>query len=406
MPRVPQRAGVVVLALLVLAVGAAPASAQKLRQPSAGSALAQLVRQTNALPSSAATKKQKAKLKKAAGVARRSARKSPCTSVRQLATFRRVLRGIKVKKGRRNRRGNNRLRALGPASLAASRALIAGPRTKRCGGGTKPSKLEDVRTTITQSDANGMRLRVDLPALRFVDADGGGRTWTKLALPETDTPAQPGSPGIPVVSKVLGVPEGATMKVDATNSTSYTLDGVDVFPAQREPMDQGAPFDQPPYSTPPFLVDSGEYRQRGNVPAAPAGGGILGQSRDVTLGSLEIPAAQYNPAAKRLKVLTSVDVQVSFEGGSHQFSPSSSRPGKGPSGACAAPCSTPRPFAACSRRASSAAARRCSSSRIRRRSRRPTPSPAPSARRACARRSSRPARTPAAIGTTAAEIQT
>src|SRR4051795_4909793 len=130
MPRVPQRAGVVVLALLVLAVGVAPASAQTLRQPSAGSALAQLVRQTNALPSSAATKKQKAKLKKSAAAARRSARKSPCTSVRQLATFRRVLRGIKVKKGKRNRRGNNRLRALGPLSMTASRALLGSSKTK------------------------------------------------------------------------------------------------------------------------------------------------------------------------------------------------------------------------------------------------------------------------------------
>src|SRR3954469_20875762 len=208
MPRGPgQRAGVVVLALLVLVVGAAPASAQKLRQPSSGSALAQLVRQVNALPSTAASEKQKAKLKKAAAAARRGARKSPCTSVRRLATFRRVLRGIKVKKGRRNLRGNNRLRALGPVSLSASRALLASSRTRRCGGGVKPNKREDVKTTILQSDANGMKVRVDLAALRFVDAEGGGRTWTKLVLPDTDPPSQPGSPGIPVVGNTLAVPE-------------------------------------------------------------------------------------------------------------------------------------------------------------------------------------------------------
>src|SRR4051794_4184800 len=117
MPRVPQRAGALVVALLAFVVWVTPASAQTLRQPSAGSALAKLVRQTNALPSSAASKKQKAKLKKAAATARRSARKAPCTSVRQLATFRRVLRGVKVKKGKRNRKANNKLRALGPASL-------------------------------------------------------------------------------------------------------------------------------------------------------------------------------------------------------------------------------------------------------------------------------------------------
>src|SRR4051794_1711973 len=114
------RVAALAAALLVGAgLGAAPASAQKLRQPS--TALAQLVRLTDSLPSSAATKKQKAKLTRAAAIARRSGRRSPCTSVRQLTTFRRVLRGIKVKKGRRNRRGNNQLHALGPASLTASR---------------------------------------------------------------------------------------------------------------------------------------------------------------------------------------------------------------------------------------------------------------------------------------------
>src|SRR3954452_2645104 len=169
------------VALVVVAVCAAPASAQKLRQPSATSSLKRLVSQVSALPSTTATKKQKAKLKKSAAAARRSARKSPCTSVRQLATFRRVLRGIKVKKGKRNRRGNNRLRALGPLSMTASRALLGSSKTKRCGGGVAPSKLEATKTEVLQSDANGMKLRVGLPALRFVDADGGGRTWTQLA---------------------------------------------------------------------------------------------------------------------------------------------------------------------------------------------------------------------------------
>jgi hypothetical protein len=320
MGRVLRPAGLLI-SLLAIGVGAAPASAQKLKQPTASSALKQLVRQTAKLPKSAATKKQKAKLKKAAVAAQRSAGKKPCTSVKQLVSYRRALRGIKVKKGKRNRRGNNSLKALAPLSMTASRALLGSSKTKRCGGGVAPSKLDQTKTEILQSDENGMKLRVDLPPLRFVDADGGGRTWTQLSLPETGTPAQPGSPGIPVVSKTVGVPEGATMKVDATDTTSYTVDGVDVFPAQPEPMDQAPPFDKPPYSTPPFQVDNAEYRQRGNVPAEPAGGGILGRSRDVTLGTLAIPAAQYDAPKKRLKVLTSVELEVKFEGGSHQFSP-------------------------------------------------------------------------------------
>src|SRR3954452_18212131 len=310
------------VALVVVAVCAAPASAQKLRQPSATSSLKRLVSQVSALPSTTATKKQKAKLKKSAAAARRSARKSPCTSVRQLATFRRVLRGIKVKKGKRNRRGNNKLRALGPASLNASRALIANPRTKRCGGGVKASRLEDVKTTILQNDANGMKVKIDLPALRFVDEEGGGKTWTKLVLPDTDTPSQPGSPAIPMVTNTLAVPEGATLKVEATDKSSYKLDGVDVFPAQPQPADAGPQIDitKPPYATPPFLVDRADYRKRGNPPADAAAGTILGQSRDITLANLQVAAAQYDAADKRLTVFNSMTVTVQFEGGSHKFS--------------------------------------------------------------------------------------
>ena len=51
-----------------------------------------------------------------------------------------------------------------------------------------------------------------------------------------------------------------------------------------------------------------------------ADGRILGQSRDITLGNLRVPAAQYDARKKTLKVLNSVDVTVKFEGGSHAFS--------------------------------------------------------------------------------------
>ena len=55
-------------------------------------------------------------------------------------------------------------------------------------------------------------------------------------------------------------------------------------------------------------------------PADAADGRILGQSRDITLGNLRVPAAQYDARKKTLKVLNSVDVSITFEGGSHSFS--------------------------------------------------------------------------------------
>jgi len=316
-----------VVAVSILALLAAPASAQKLKQKSAGGSLKTLVRQTSKLPSSAAPAAKKRKLVRAAKSARRSARRRPCASVRQLNSYRRVLRGIKVKQGRRYRRARNRLKALGPASMNASRALLAKKRTRRCGGGVKPSKLERARFRILRNDANGMRLRVRLPALRFVDEVGGGRSWTKLMLPNTDAPGRAGTPGIPMVSRTLGVPDGATLDVDATRTTSYTIQQVDVFPNQREPVDQGEPlvteapdFQAPPFATRPFAFNPAAYRKRGNIPAEAADGSVLGRSRDLTLGNLLVPAVQYNARKKTLKVLNSVDVTIKFEGGTHRYS--------------------------------------------------------------------------------------
>ena len=186
----------------------------------------------------------------------------------------------------------------------------------------KPSKLESARFRILKNDASGMRLRVQLPALRFVNRVGGGRTWTKLVLPKTDSPGRAGTPGIPMVSEILGVPAGARLAVDATSATSYTIQQVDVFPNQREAVDQGAPApgSRARFASPPFTLNPAAYTRPGKVPAHAADGRILGQSRDITLGNLRVPAAQYDARKKTLKVLNSVDVTITFKGGSHSFS--------------------------------------------------------------------------------------
>ena len=238
-----------------------------------------------------------------------------------------MLERVRIKQARQATRAVQKMRALGPASMDASRALLASKRTKRCGGGIRPSKLEEAEFSVLESDANGMRIRVRLPALSFVDAVGGGQVWTKLVLPNTEAPTATGTPGIPMATNVYGVPEGATVDVEVAKTSSYEIGGVDVFPRQPEPVDQGGPdltplpdFHAPPYSTPPFQIDRDVYSRGGQFPAQAADGVVLGQSRDVTLGNLRVAAAQYEPRSEKLEVVKSVEVTVSFEGGSHEFS--------------------------------------------------------------------------------------
>jgi len=316
---------VVGASLLVLMVwgGAAALSAKKKGNGTASS-LRALVTRTNALPPKAFPRAKRLSLQRVAGHARLVAGRRPCGAVKDLARYRTILLGVRIKKGKKGARTGRRIAALGSLSLKASGQLLASKRTRRCGGGTKPSRLSNTKTRILKSDANGMRLRVQLPTLSFVPKTGGGRAWTQLVMPNANAPAgTPGEPGIPIASSIIGVPDGARLVVRSSDVDSYVLDGVNVFPSQPEPADavtRAPNFNRPPFSAEPFTIDNKAYRARGLVPAQPADGDVLGQSRDLTIGDLTVPAVQYDPKAKKLRVLTSVDVSVVFRGGSHTFS--------------------------------------------------------------------------------------
>jgi hypothetical protein len=319
--------GAAVLLLSSVSVAAAAPAQTAAKLPSAATALKRLETQTRALPRAAVAAPRRARLIGLVLHARRVARNAPCSSVADLNSYRRTLRTTKVRPAagdaRRRAALRGRLAGLRASSMTASRSLLTNSRTKACGGGVKPSTLPATKTTILRSNESGMRLRIELPELRFASEEAAGQTWTRLSLPNTDTPAAPGSPGIPVASSVLGVPDGASLSVKASETASYTIDGVEVYPAQPQPVDEVTPppdFFAPPFAALPFAFDRAAYAQRGFAPAQAAGGRIIGQARDITIGTLQVPAAQYDPVADRLKVLKSVVVDISFVGGSKSFS--------------------------------------------------------------------------------------
>jgi hypothetical protein len=324
--RLQARPTAVLVTLITMALGFAAADAGAAKAPTAKSSLKALVRQTSALPRAAASPAKRRALKRFAVHARSSARRRPCASVKDLNNFRRIVASVRVRsKGvsRKRRRAAQRLSALGPASLNASRLLLASKRTKRCGGGIKPPKGDNPKVRVLKSDARRLRVRVQLPAVQFVPREADGKAWTQLVLPNSDSPGTPGTPGIPVVSDVLAVPDGAKLKVSVNDVDKILVDGVDLFPAQPDPVDQEYPapnFLKPPFTDKPFQVNEKAYARNRLVPAKPADADSLGTVRDLNIGGLQIPTAQYNPQKKKLVLLKSVDVTIGFAGGPHTFS--------------------------------------------------------------------------------------
>ena len=170
---------------LVLAFGGGDALASSANAKTGKGALKSLVKQTRKLPSSAASKAQRKRLLRIATHARGAVKKKPCTSVNDLERYRKAHAKIKV---RGHGRAADRLAALGPASLEASRALLASPRTRKCGGGVTPSTVDSAQVDVIRSDTDGMDLHITLPEVNFVPETGDGEAFTKLTLPDTDAP--------------------------------------------------------------------------------------------------------------------------------------------------------------------------------------------------------------------------
>ena len=119
------------------------------------------------------------------------------------------------------------------------------------------------------------------------------------------------------------------MKVSVNDVDKILIDGVDVFPVQPDPVDQETEprpdFLKPPFADLPFQTEREGLCEGQVVPAKPADVDSLGAMRDLNIGALQIPTAQYNPDTKKLVLLKSVDVTIGFVGGPHTFSDGAER---------------------------------------------------------------------------------
>ena len=87
-----------------------------------------------------------------------------------------------------------------------------------------------------------------------------------------------------MASSAFAVPDGATVEVDPGTTKSYTVGGVDVFPAQPDVVDAVATrrrTSSRARSRAPFTIDKDAYQEDALVPAEAGDGDVLGTSRDL-----------------------------------------------------------------------------------------------------------------------------
>jgi hypothetical protein len=161
---------------------------------------------------------------------------------------------------------------------------------------------------VQASDQTGLTLHVSFPNPSFVARSGNGVQYLDMVMDGLGSPGAVGSPNVPALTRFFAIPQGADVSVRELGSSGYVLDNVLLWPQQDEAADPTAvEFEQPAFSISQSAYALNAYTKATSVAK-------LGTLRDLAVGGVEADGAQYNPAARSLRVLTSLDVRVDFTG--------------------------------------------------------------------------------------------
>jgi hypothetical protein len=176
------------------------------------------------------------------------------------------------------------------------------------------ARLDDPGIRLVSSDARGADVEITVGALELVPVAGADGFVVPRAV-GFDTGGGEGEPALLVRALWFGVPEGVTVRVDATALETKSFDGIRLAPRIREDVVQGdgAADAIPALERLSALASSSAYTAaRLDAPLATLGG-ITGL-RAQRVARIELRPARYDAAGRRLEVATRIALHVSFVG--------------------------------------------------------------------------------------------
>ncbi len=192
---------------------------------------------------------------------------------------------------------------------------------------------EQIGVEIVQADNTMFSAVIDLPKAQLwpVQADDG-KEYMEMAVPGVDQESSNvGQPGVPVVRRILAVPQGAEVRVAWVEmKPAQEKNDILLYPAQPEPVDAALHQENPgddekpapeTFADKPFTLDEKAYASADPFPAQVVGVERLGRVRDLDLVQVSIATGQYIPAKRHLVLFDKVQLEIKFEGGKGGFLP-------------------------------------------------------------------------------------
>ncbi|MBK7703145.1 MAG: hypothetical protein IPI34_09780 [bacterium] len=175
-------------------------------------------------------------------------------------------------------------------AVPAPREVVLDP-----GAGAQPdlALLEDTGDVLT--------LELTLPRLTVEDVAAGGDAWQVLSFPDAAQGGAEGAPGMPVFSRLIAVPAGATAKARIVASETVALEGYRLLPVQGR---EGEPF-----------VFDKDFYARSGAAAPTVEVGRAGVMHGLTVAPVIFSPLAFDPATGRVTAAVRLTVEVTISGG-------------------------------------------------------------------------------------------
>jgi hypothetical protein len=210
------------------------------------------------------------------------------------------------------------------ATILVSFLLLSIPVLGQTGRSIKYRFDGDLKGKLIVTGNRSLIINYSLPEVNIEDITNKNGTFYRVTAPGHSLTADPGKPELPVLNRLINIPEGTSFRIRISDVKSSRIipSGNNIkgllFPAQH-----GETKQKDSQKT-GFVLDKELYSRHGFIKSDTVMIESLGKMRGKELSNLVISPVRYDPGSNYIEVITSMKIEISFSQDIISFSKSSS----------------------------------------------------------------------------------
>lgn len=180
----------------------------------------------------------------------------------------------------------------------------------------------DLSGASSSSSDHSIVINYTIPELSLESIVNNNGSFYRIKVPGHSLTPEPGKPELPVLTRLIDIPEGSRFRIHISEVKSTKLHpsqnnikGI-LFPSQPGEIKR---IDQ---QKPDFVMDKDVYSMKGLIKKDTVAIETIGKIRGRKISMLEISPVSYNPRSNLLEVITSMKIEIEFSNGKISFSKS------------------------------------------------------------------------------------